>query len=80
MGVTGGPNMTHTGVVFDMDASVGSGFAGIPTINLLPNPNFANGTTGWSANQNVTLSTASFSDGTYLLELQKIGNRSFRYP
>jgi hypothetical protein len=68
MGISGGPYITRdSSLILDLDATDLNSFNGEPTINLAPNPNFVLGTTGWSVNQSVTLTTASFSDGTYLI-------------
>ena len=66
MGISGGPDMIQDGLVLSVDVSDGNSFRGEPTVNLAPNPDFRLGTTGWNANQNVTITTSSFVDGPYL--------------
>jgi hypothetical protein len=41
-------------------------YRGEPTVNLASNANFSNGTTGWNANQNVTLSVETINNIRFL--------------
>lgn len=41
-------------------------YRGEPTVNLASNANFSNGTTGWNANQNVTLSVETVNNIRFL--------------
>jgi hypothetical protein len=41
-------------------------YKGEPTVNLASNANFSNGTTGWNANQNVTLSVETINNIRFL--------------
>jgi hypothetical protein len=60
-------NKLTDGLRLNLDARVESSFLdNQPTINLAGNPDFSNGTTGWNANQNVTLSVETINGTRFL--------------
>jgi len=63
-------NIVTDGLVLNLDAKNQSSFLdNQPTINLVSNPDFSNGTTGWNANQNTTLSI-EIINGTRFLKVK----------
>jgi hypothetical protein len=63
-----GPNIKgEENLVFGYDlGDVKNSYKGEPTVNLASNANFNNGTTGWNANQNVTLSVETINNIRFL--------------
>ena len=66
MSAISGPNIVEDGLVLTLDAGNIKSFRGEPTVNLINNADFSNGTTNWSANQNVTLSIENINNVRFL--------------
>ena len=67
MGFSHSPKIATDNLVFYYDTGNSlKSYKGEPTTNLASNPDFSNGTTGWNANQNVTLSVETINGTRFL--------------